>query len=110
MKTPNFIFALLCFIGLNSFGQANSVSGLITEVKPHFAESYSMNVGKTEVILMVNPTSKAFEINKEYKDLLIEKDGKCILNPKYAKKQFTVDYSVNGKGWKCIQSVKPHHK
>jgi|ERR1035437_9823289 hypothetical protein len=110
MKTSNFIFVLLCFIGLNSFAQENSAAGVITNVKPHFAGEYAMNVGKTEVVLIVNQTDKTFEINKEYKDLLVEKKGKYILNPKYNGKQLHVTYYVNGKGWKCIQSIKSHHK
>ena len=113
MKTTNFIIAFLCFVGLNMFGQANSVTGTITDVKPHFAGTQSMRVGLTEIILVPNPkdkTGKTFEINKEYKDLLIESEGKYILNPKYAEKTFTVTYTVNGKGWKCLQSIKSHHK
>ncbi len=113
MKTKKFVLAFLIFIGVNAFGQTNSVSGVITDVKPHFGGQYAMNVDKTEVILIVNPkdkTGKTFEINKHYKNLLIESEGKYILNPKYANKSFKVTYKVNGKGWKCIQSLKPYKK
>lgn len=113
MKTTNYFIAFLCFVGLNLFGQANSVTGVITDVRPHFGNEFAMNVGKTEVVLIVSPKSegqKVFEINKEYSDLLIEKKGKYILNPKYANKKLHVTYYVNGKGWKCIKSIKPHQK
>ncbi|HXC04656.1 MAG TPA: hypothetical protein VNZ86_07870 [Bacteroidia bacterium] len=88
--------------------QTEGVIGIITAVKPHFANTLVLVVENTELVLTKDPkdkTGKAFELKKKYKDLLLEKDGQYILNPKYAGKRFIIHYTVNGKGWKCIQTL-----
>jgi hypothetical protein len=111
MKISQLIVALLCFIGLNAFGQ--TISGKVTSVKPHFGGEYALTVGKETFVLLVDKNDKArksFELNKEYKDILIQHEGKFILNPKYANQPLQITYKVNGKGWKCIQTIKPSAK
>jgi hypothetical protein len=95
------------------FSQTGTTTGIITSVKPHFADTYELQVGTEQLILIPDPkdkTGKSFEINRKYKDLIVEKEGVYILNPKYAGKTFILHYTVNGKGWKCIQSVKAKGK
>ena len=112
MKISTFALLFTILIGFNSQAQINTVNGTITDVKPYFANEHALTVGKekTTLILITNlkdSTGKTFEINKEYHDLLIEtKDKKFILNPKYAHKTFSITYEVNGKGWKCIKTLK----
>ena len=71
-------------------------------------------VEKTELILIKNIADTArnsFEINKGYKDLLIPtEENKLTLNPKYINQSFKITYKINGKGWKCIQNLKPIKK
>ena len=104
-----YFFILMAFKG---FTQTNTASGIITDVKPYFANEHALTVGveKTVFILITDPkdiTGKTFEINKEYHDLLIEtKDKNFVLNPKYSHKTFAITYEVNGKGWKCIKTLK----
>ena len=112
MKISTFALLFTILIGFNSHAQINTVNGTITDLKPYFANEHALTVGKekTTLILITNlkdSTGKTFEINKEYHDLLIEtKDKKFILNPKYAHKTFSITYEVNGKGWKCIKTLK----
>jgi hypothetical protein len=113
MRKAKFIIAILSLIGLTAFGQteqSNSVTGTITAVS-QYNENYRLTVGDNSVILMctrpLSKTAQTFQINQEYKDILIVKDGEYILNPKYAKQSFKISYSVNGKGWKCIQKIEP---
>jgi len=110
MKIAGFIFSLVFFTASHVFAQtdANTVSGVIKEVKPHFAGEHTLIVGETELVLLTNKedkTGKSFEINKPYKDILLDEKGTYVLNPKYAKKSFKFTYVVNGKGWKCIQTI-----
>ena len=110
MKITGFIFSLVFFTASHLFAQsdANSVSGTIKEVKPHFAGSHTLIVGETELVLLTDTKDKSgkrFEIDKKYNDLLIDKKGSFILNPRYANKPFKFTYQVNGKGWKCIQTI-----
>ena len=112
MKISTFALLFTILIGFNSQAQINTVNGTITDVKPYFANEHALTVGveKTVFILITDQkdiTGKTFEINKEYHDLLIEtKDKKFVLNPKYAHKTFAITYEVNGKGWKCIKTLK----
>jgi hypothetical protein len=109
MKKTKFIFVILCFIGLTAFGQSNSVTGTIKNVNS-YNDQYAMTVGNTNLVLIVNlkdKTTTSFEVNKEYSDILIKKDGKYVLNPKYANQTFTITYYVNGKGWNCIKTIEP---
>jgi hypothetical protein len=88
--------------------EANTVSGIIKEVKPHFAGQHTLVVGETELVLLTDrkdKSGKTFEINKEYKDILRDEKGVFVLNPKYANKSFKFTYTINGKGWKCIQNI-----
>ncbi|MGZ3866805.1 MAG: hypothetical protein ACXVC6_05240 [Bacteroidia bacterium] len=110
MKTKGFILSLVLFAVTNTFAQTaeNSVTGVVKEVKPHFAGAQTLIVNNTELDLIADPkdaTGNTFEINKEYKDLLIKKGNAFILNTKYQGKSFKFIYTVNGKGWKCISSA-----
>ncbi|HTB06943.1 MAG TPA: hypothetical protein VK806_08330 [Bacteroidia bacterium] len=118
MKKSTLLIAILCFIGFASFAQTDSpivLTGTITDVRA-YNDQYAMNVGNTMVVLIthrvpgktMNVNKKyvvSFDINEEYKDLLIENKDTYVLNPKYAGKTFKVTYSVNGKGWKYIKSI-----
>ncbi len=112
MKISTLTLLFLILIGFKSLGQTNTVIGTITEVKPSFAGEHALTVGKEKTVLILitdlkDSSGKTFEINKEYCDLLIEtKSKKFVLNHKYAKKSFAITYEVNGKGWKCIKTVK----
>lgn len=112
MKNSTFTLLFLILIGFKGLAQTNTVTGTITNVKPHFANEHALTVGKEKTLLILitdikDSTGKTFEINKEYHDLLIEtKDKKFVLNPKYAHKTFAIIYEVNGKGWKCIKTLK----
>ncbi|MFI5150216.1 MAG: hypothetical protein ACHQRM_10835 [Bacteroidia bacterium] len=110
MKRIALILAILLGTLFTGLAQNGTERGLITSVKPHFANTLSLEVNKSELILVRDKTGKSFEINHKYKDLVLEKDGTYILNPKYAGKSFSLHYVVNGKGWKCIQSVKASGK
>ena len=114
MKPLNFFLALLLFIGFNCYSQTSTIKGKITDVKPKFAGQYALTVKKTELVLITDITDKtgqSFEINKEYKDILIMTEGdKYILNPKYANQSFKITYALNGKGWKCIKNLEPIKK
>ena len=110
MKITGFIFSLVFFTASQAFAQADvkTISGTIKEVKPHFAGEHTLIVGETELVLLTDPkdkTGKSFEINKPYKDILLDKKGTFILNPRYDNKSFKFTYLVNGKGWKCIQTM-----
>ena len=107
MKKTRFIIAILSFIGLTAFGQDSSVVGKISAVNP-YNDQYTLMVGNTSLVLIVNAadeTRSSFEVNKKYKNILIKKDGKFILNPKYADKTLKIEYYVNGKGWKCVKTI-----
>jgi hypothetical protein len=110
MKKLSILFALLCFISIATFGQSNtnnSVTGTITEVRA-YNDQYAMTIGNTTLVLIFDrkdETGTSFEVNKEYKDILVKKDGKFELNPTYLNKTFTIVYYVNGKGWKCIKTI-----
>ena len=112
MKISTLTLLFLILIGFKALAQTRTVNGVITNVKPSFANEHALTVGKEKTILILitdlkDSTGKTFEINKEYHDLLIEtKDKKFILNPKYAHKTFAITYEVNGKGWKCIKTLK----
>ncbi|MGP8215592.1 MAG: hypothetical protein ACLQQ4_08525 [Bacteroidia bacterium] len=112
MKKSKIIFAILCLIGLTAFGQiqTSSITGTLTKLSP-FNDQYSFMVGKTYLVLIVDARDKTrstFEINPEYKDILIkDSNGKYELNPKYADKTFKITYYINGKGWKCIKTLEP---
>jgi hypothetical protein len=117
MKISTLTLLFLILIGFKglaqrSTAQTSTVKGAITDVKPSFANEHALTVGKEKIVLILitdlkDSTGKTFEINKEYCDLLIEtKDKKFVLNPKYAHKTFSITYEVNGKGWKCIKTLK----
>lgn len=110
MKIAGLVLSLMFFSASHIFSQSesNTVSGIINEVKPHFAGEHTLIVGETELVLLVDKkdnTGKTFEINKPYRDILLDKKGSYILNPKYANKSFKFIYTINGKGWKCIKSI-----
>ena len=112
MKIASFVLALVVFTSTHVFAQAetNVVTGSVTEVKPHFAGEHTLVVNNEELVLITDlkdPSGNSFEINKEFKDLLIKKDAAFVLNPKYEGKSFKFTYNVNGKGWKCITKVSP---
>ena len=109
MKSTILIVALF-FMSFHIKAQTNIIEGKITSVKPFFADEFALTVEKSTLILLVDTkdkNTKNFEINTEYKDLLIERKGKYILNPKYAHKILTINYELNGKGWKCIKTIEP---
>jgi hypothetical protein len=111
MKTASFVLSLMFFTTSHFFAQteANTISGVIKEVKPHFSGEHTLIVDETELVLLTDikdKTRKTFEINKQFNDILIDKKGTFILNPKYANKPFKFTYKINGKGWKCIQTIK----
>jgi len=108
MRKVKLLTALLFFIGLTAFGQTNSVTGTITDVRL-YNEQYAMTVNGTNIVLIVHNSKMGttFEINKEYSDLLIKSNGKYVLNPKYAGKTLIITYQMNGKGWNCIQTIEP---
>ncbi len=112
MKIASFVFALVLLTSTHVFAQteANTVSGIIKEVKPHFAGAHTLVVNSADLVLITDlkdPSGNTFEINKEYKDILIKKGDAFVLNPKYDGKTFKFTYSINGKGWKCITQVDP---
>lgn len=111
-KIASFVLALVFFTSTHVFAQAESniVIGTVKEVKPHFAGEHTLMVNNTDLVLITDlkdPSGNTFEINKEYKDILIKKGNAFILNPKYEGKTFKFTYSVNGKGWKCISQISP---
>ena len=109
MKRSPAIVAILFFIATVAFGQANSVSGKITEVRS-FNDQYAITVANTMLVLkkdMNDKTGKSFEINNAYKDILIKTGNTYKLNPAYSGKSFKIVYYINGKGWKCIQTIEP---
>ena len=113
MKKFQLTFLLLVLACIASYAQSGTVQGVVTSVKPHFADTYALQVGDTELILThsaKDKSGKAFEINKKFRDLVVAKDGQYILNPKYAGKKLSFDYSINGKGWKCIHTVRTTRK
>jgi hypothetical protein len=110
MKIAGFVLSLMLFSASHVFAQTenNTVSGVIKEVKPHFAGEHTLVVGETELVLLTDKkdkNGKSFEINKPYTDILVDKKGTFSLNPKYANKPLKFTYTINGKGWKCIKSV-----
>ena len=112
MKIVSIFFTLMLFASMHLFSQieVNTVSGAIKEVKSHFAGEHTLVVNNVELVLLTNlkdPSSNSFEINKEYKDILIKKGDAFILNPRYKGNVFEFTYNVNGKGWKCITKVSP---
>jgi hypothetical protein len=110
MKIASLVLSLMFFTASHAFAQteANTISGTIKEVKPHFAGEHTLIVEETELVLLVDKkdkSGKSLEINKPYKDLLLDKKGVFTLNPKYTNKSFKFTYMVNGKGWKCIETI-----
>jgi hypothetical protein len=113
MKAPSIIIVFLILLSGNSFAQKNSITGKITDVKPHFAGQYALTVGEATLVLLVDnkdSSEKKFQINKKYRDLLIKSKDTFILNPKYSNKIFKVSYTINGKGWKCINTIQLSEK
>ena len=115
MKSFTFSLILLSLMSFNSEAQTNTLVGKITNVKPFFGDEYALTIGKTTLILILDrkdESGKSFEINNEYKDLLVQNKGKnnYILNPKYAHKSLNISYYINGKGWKCVKNIKPASK
>ena len=108
-KKSKIVLVALSFIGLVACGQTQSFTGLITKVSP-FNDQYAITVGNVSFVLIVDSKDKtgaSFDINPENKDLLVKKEGRYEISPKYLNKKFKVDYTINGKGWKCIQKVGP---
>ena len=109
MKKSILLIILISFIGISAFAQtdATTVTGTITSPNA-FNDQCGLTVGNTFLVLVkdhADASGKSFEINSEYKDLLIVKDGKYEVAPKYAGKTFKITYYVNGKGWKCIKTI-----
>jgi hypothetical protein len=109
MKKSKLLLVLLSFIGLTVFGQqeTKTINGTIKAPRA-FNDQCGLKVDDTFLVLIKDHkdvSGKSFEINAEYKDLIIEKDGKYEIAPKYADKKFKVTYYVNGKGWKCISKI-----
>src|SRR6185437_10176270 len=110
MKIVGLVLSLMLFTASHMFAQTETktISGTIKEVKPHFAGTHALIVDETELVLLTNTkdkTGKSFEINAAYKDILLDKKGTFILNPKYANKVLEFTYTINGKGWKCIKEI-----
>ena len=110
MKVLSLFFSLVFFVSSNTFAQSdkNTVTGTVKEVKPQFAGEHTLVVGDIELVLITDKkdkSGKTFEINKEFKNIVIDKKGSFILNPKYSDKQFKFTYTINGKGWKCIKNI-----
>jgi hypothetical protein len=106
-KVYLFATTALLFLVLSAFEQTNTITGKITAVHP-FNDEYAVTVGNTTMVLMIgkrDSTGYLFAINREYQDILIKNKGEYVLNPKYTNKLFTVSYTVNGKGWKCIKKI-----
>ena len=109
MKKSRLLVVLLSFIGLTVFGQqeTKSITGVIKSPSA-FNDQCSVKVDNVFMVLIKDhkdATGKSFEINEEYKDLIVEKDGKYEIARKYVKKKFKVTYYINGKGWKCISKI-----
>lgn len=105
-KSKLFI-AALSFIGLAAFGQTKSFTGSITKVSP-FNDQYAITVGNVFFVLIVDPKDKtgaSFDINPDNRDLLVKREGKYEIAEKYLNKKFKIVYTVNGKGWKCINKI-----
>ena len=112
MKKAKFILAILSFAGLAAFGQDKKITGKIQSVDP-YNDEFRVTINDTAFVLIVQPSDaskKKFDVNKEYKDILVEKKGKYELNSKYAEKTLVFSYYVNGKGWKCIKTIEPSKK
>ena len=112
MKISTLTLLFFILISFKGFTQTSTLKGTITDVKPYFANEHALTVGKEKTVLILitdlkDSTGKTFEINKEYHDLLIEtEDKQFVLNPKYMHKMFLITYEINGKGWKCIKTLK----
>jgi hypothetical protein len=111
MKKSKLLLILLSFIGLTAFAQTESttITGVMSAVSP-YNDQYRITVGDTPLVLIVNEQDKArasFEINEQYKDILIKDKDKYELNPKYVNEKFKITYYINGKGWKCIKTIEP---
>ncbi|HVA99065.1 MAG TPA: hypothetical protein VNG53_09235 [Bacteroidia bacterium] len=108
MKKSKFIILVaLFFVGLTAFAQTKSITGKLISVKP-YNDEFMIKVGNTSFVLIKNLKDKSktsFEINSDYKDILVEKNKKFEINPKYINKVFKVSYYINGKGWKCIKTI-----
>lgn len=109
MKKSILLFALLAFFGLSAFGQTESktITGEIKSPQA-FNDQCSVKVGDVFMVLIKNhndASGKSFEINEQYKGLIVEVDGKYEIAKQYAGKKFTVTYYINGKGWKCIKEI-----
>lgn len=111
MKITGFILSFFLLASLNISAQTDTgyVTGIVKEVKPHFGGQQTLMVNATELVLISDPkdaTGNTFEINNEFKDILIKKDNVFVLNPKYKNLTIKFAYTVNGKGWKCIANAK----
>ncbi len=110
MKIASTLLFILCLLGSNLRGQSAQISGKAGKLKTHFGGQYVITVGSTEVVLLVEKSQgeERIKVNPEFLDFLVKKNGKMELNPKYIGKELDVTFSVNGKGWKCIQNIKLH--
>ena len=93
-KSKLIVLVALFFIGLTAFAQIKSITGKLTSVRP-YNDEFMLTVGNSSFVLIKNLKDKSktsFEINPEYKDILVEKNGKYELNPKYINKVVTVSY------------------
>jgi|ERR1700722_16101259 len=115
MKKSRILVAILAFIGLTAFGQtateSKTVTGKITKAQA-FNDECAVTVDGVFLVLIKDPkdaTGHSFEINAEYKDLIVrvEDAQQYEVAHKYAKKKFKVTYYINGKGWKCIEKIEP---
>lgn len=101
------IAAALFFMGGAVFAQTNSITGKLTALRA-YNDEYAFTVDSVPLVLIKNVNNKtktSFDINPEYKNILIKRKGVYVLNPKYADKVFKISYTVNGKGWKCIKTI-----
>ena len=112
MKKSRIIITILSVIGLTAFGQDKTITGKIESVSP-YNDEFRLTINDTAFVLIVQPndaSKKKFDVNKQYKDILVEKKGKYELNSKYAEKTMVFSYYINGKGWKCIKTIEPSKK
>jgi hypothetical protein len=115
MKTRIYALLFMLFASTSIFAQneSGSVTGSVKEVKPHFGGQQTLVVANTDLVLISDPkdaSGNTFEINSQFKDILIREGNQFVLNPKYKDKIIRFNYTINGKGWKCISTaseVKP---
>ncbi|MGZ3901215.1 MAG: hypothetical protein ACXVNQ_12020, partial [Bacteroidia bacterium] len=58
MRLSVILALFLCCIGFRSVAQSNSVSGVITDVKPYFAGEYALTVSNNTLIIIVDPNDQ----------------------------------------------------